>query len=319
MKTEQKALLTLVLALPILTELFSGNLGPLEVFNPIGFLLQIIAYSLPILFLRELAVRLKVGLVGMYFLGVGYSFLNEGILSKTMLIGPPGGGMELYALYEIAGIHIVWTSIIGNWHAIYSVIFPLALVSLVYPSVRSEPWLSKNWLFGLGLFWVAGTALIFFLLNPEFATATTAIKFSVIIAVLLTAAWKIKTKPPFFSEQNPGGWLFWVGGLSFVLIAVTPFILADPGVVPFYVIVLWPFGSMLGLYFWLRAKKATSFQPVAYAAMGSYAIGSVFTAFVQFGEGNIDRASTSLVIFGVMLYVFMRQRKQSHVKKEQSQ
>jgi hypothetical protein len=311
METKQKALLTLVLALPILTELFSGNLGPLEVFNPIGFLLQIIAYSVPILFLREVAVRLKVGLIGMYFLGFGYSFLNEGILSKTMLIGPPGGGMELYAVYEIAGIHIVWASIIGNWHAIHSVIFPIALVSLLYPSVRSEPWLSKNWLLGLGLFWAAGTALIFSVLNPEFATATTAIKFSVIIALLLAAAWKIKTKPPFFSEQNPGGWLFWFGGLNFVLIAIIPFILTEPGFVPFYVIVLWPFGSMLGLYFWLRAKKVTSFQPVAYAAMGSYAIGSVFTAFIHFEEGNIDRVITSLVIFGVMLYLFMKQRKQS--------
>ena len=79
-----KALLTLILIIPFLTELMTYNMPVHIFFNPVTFLLLLVFYGLAVLIIRELSVRWKVGLIGIFIMGLGYGIYNEGIVAKTL-------------------------------------------------------------------------------------------------------------------------------------------------------------------------------------------------------------------------------------------
>jgi hypothetical protein len=79
------------LVLPgFLAEVISGN-SPLYVFlNPLFSAFFILAYGLPFLLIRELAIRLKLSVAAILVLGLANGIFNEGIwlrpcLSQTTL------------------------------------------------------------------------------------------------------------------------------------------------------------------------------------------------------------------------------------------
>jgi hypothetical protein len=74
----------LVLLASTLPETLSGNTPALELFKPGAFLFFIIAYGLPVLIIREYAVRQRIGFAGLFLIGLGYGIINEALLAKTV-------------------------------------------------------------------------------------------------------------------------------------------------------------------------------------------------------------------------------------------
>ena len=207
-------------------------------------------------------------------MGLAYSIFNEGIIAKTLFFGPPGGGMHAYDAFYFAGIHVVWTVIISTWHALHAMVFPIALVSALFPTVRQEPWLSMPVRVTLLVIWVPAAVLGFMKLNAQYADWRYFAAFAATIAVLLWLGARLPTRTPFFSNDGPGRAAQVGFGMAlYVVLVVAVFIAADLGA-PFVIVSIWPYGLVTVLYFWLRRKRWTTCLPVAFIALGNYGFGS---------------------------------------------
>jgi hypothetical protein len=85
MTCRTKAILTMSLLAPVLTEIVSGNTQPHALLNPkvSGFLM--LAYSFPLLIVRELTWRWQLPAPGLFLLGLAYGIVNEGLLAQTLI------------------------------------------------------------------------------------------------------------------------------------------------------------------------------------------------------------------------------------------
>ena len=158
--------LTLVALTSILPELLSGN-TPLEALLGFPLLLFLFAYGLPVLLIRELAVRRDTGHFGLFLMGLGYGLINEGLYARTIFrdVDVP---VDVFDHYGFAlGINWPWTAFICVWHAMASVWLPIALTERHF--AQRTPWFGRWAYCGLGVTTLlSGSA--FFLLVGQSAT-----------------------------------------------------------------------------------------------------------------------------------------------------
>ncbi len=69
-KEKVKGAIALAFITPVLTEIFSANMEPFQVLNPVGFFFQFLAYSVPVFLIRELAARSRAGLPRLSLMGL---------------------------------------------------------------------------------------------------------------------------------------------------------------------------------------------------------------------------------------------------------
>jgi hypothetical protein len=121
-----KALLTLVFSAPILTEIVSGNTPAHGLLDPRIGLFLFMAYSLPLLVIRELTLRWRLTTLGVFPLGLAYGIWNEGLLAQTLIRFEqlPIDKFDRY-IYA-AGFNFSWAAMIVPWHALLAVVFPLS-------------------------------------------------------------------------------------------------------------------------------------------------------------------------------------------------
>lgn len=133
---------TLLVLATVLPELFSGS-TPLAGFpNPGLLLFLFVGYGMAVLLVRELAVRCRIGLAGLFLLGLAYSVFNEGLLAKTLIV-ERNLPIALYDHYGYwLGISFPWAAGIGAWHACASVMFPILLTHHFFPQTKDRPWLN---------------------------------------------------------------------------------------------------------------------------------------------------------------------------------
>lgn len=297
-RARAKAALTLAVITPVLTELFSANMGPAEVLHPIGFLLQFLAYGVPVLLIRELAVRARVGLPGLFLMGLAYSIFNEGIIAKTLFFGPPGGGMTDYDTFFLGEIHVVWMVFITTWHALHAVVFPIALVSALFPEVREESWLSVPVRLAFLVVWVPAGVLGFLKFNAQYADWGYFTAFVATIVGLLLLGAKLPGRAPFFADGRPGTvWQVCLGVAFYPVLVVTPFVAVEVGA-PFAILVVWPWGFASLFYLWLRRRRWDTYRPLAFIALGNYGSGSFLNMVFQLGADprRVDKIATLAVL-----------------------
>ena len=75
--------ITLLLLSPMVAELLSGSAPPVEFFSLFGLLLLVSWYGLGAIVCRELSIRWRSGLAGLFLLGAAFGILEEGVLIKT--------------------------------------------------------------------------------------------------------------------------------------------------------------------------------------------------------------------------------------------
>src|SRR5215510_2761979 len=114
-----KAVFTLMLLSPVLAELLTASIPIVQFLSPGTFIfLLTLGYGIPVLLIRELAVRWQITSAGIFILGIAYGILNEGFWAKTFLLDSdlplPGFGHYGYIL----GISFPWAVTISFWHAL---------------------------------------------------------------------------------------------------------------------------------------------------------------------------------------------------------
>ena len=180
-----KPVLTLIVMTPFLTELLTTNVSLTTILRARVFLLlATVGYGFAVLALREAAIRMRAGVVGLWLLGLIYGIYNEGFIAKTFLRthGVPIDKFDGYGLY--GGIETGWAISISTWHAFFAFLFPIVIVYSLFPSERDEPWLNRSALAVLVVITVIISALSFLNQN-ERGIVGTPMQYAVLVAVAM--------------------------------------------------------------------------------------------------------------------------------------
>jgi len=264
-----RAAITLLCLCTVLPELFTGS-TPLTAFlNPGMVVFLFFGYGVAILLVRELAVRCHSGILGLFFMGMGYAIFNEGLLAKTMILktGLPVSQYNDYGYW--LGISFPWSAGIGAWHAVASVLIPVLLCHYFFPKVKSVVWLNGKFALCLGLL-LMSLSCVAFLGTSEKGVTGTRLELAVLLSLMLVlfslgAFFKEKTQaPPSASALKPillGMSVlvpFW--GLAFIAASKAPAMAFFP---------IW--AGVLCLYAWLLNRYHMLALPgFLYFGMGWY-------------------------------------------------
>ena len=157
---------TLILLIPFLTEILSGNMMMSEVFTVTSLFMLSIAYGMAVVLIRELAVRWRLGIEGLFVLGLAYGIYNEGLCAKTLLMNN-GVVTESFGHYPLTGgVNLAWASFILVWHACHSVLYPLWIIHYLNQDRAGSPWLGRK---QIGIFagLVAAVGTLAYFYNPN--------------------------------------------------------------------------------------------------------------------------------------------------------
>jgi len=180
------AVATLMVLSAFLPEVCSGNTLASAFLAPKVFLfLVIVGYGIPVLLIRELAIRKRVATAGILIAGFGYGSYNEGLWAKTMIVANdvPIAAFNHYG--ELLGIVVPWALLISMWHALASVLFPIVLTHALFPEQRGKAWLDARLAFALA---AAVLALGSFAFLQPFKQQGTPVQLAVFLAVIVGGA-----------------------------------------------------------------------------------------------------------------------------------
>ena len=166
------ALLTLILLSSALPELTTSSTLSSDFFRPsVFFILLIFGYGIPILLIRECAVRFHLNYFGLFLFGIAFGLYSEGFIAKTLILSTslPSAAYNNYGYYF--GVSIPFAIAISIWHAIASVVLPVFFTHHLFPEKRGVTWLPK-WLTILFSFGIMGIGIAN-LLNPNIRVAGT--------------------------------------------------------------------------------------------------------------------------------------------------
>ena len=128
---------------PVLAELVTGSMPPLEFF-PIGGLFIALLYGCGALLVREAVVRWNKGWFSLLLLGMAYGIYEEGIVVRSFF-DPNWVDLDMLGTYGRAhGVNWVWAVHLTQFHALVSIVISVLIAELLYPSRRNEPWLSRK-------------------------------------------------------------------------------------------------------------------------------------------------------------------------------
>jgi len=292
MSCRARAIVTLVAIAPIVTEIVSGNTPPHALLHPRIALFLIAAYSFPLLVMRELSVRWRLGTLGIFILGLAYGFLNEGLIAQT-LIRAEGVPLPNFNHYIYAGgINFSWVAVIVPWHALMAVVFPLALLAHWFPSCAGERWLGNRTFAGLAAVLVAGVVFLGLVRTPHAQMRA----FLLAMALLVGAAPAFRAKQPRPIVARGNRALPFVFGIVvYAGIFLTPIVLATKRVEP---AIFFAGIASLFLVFGLLGRQIGF---AATQAAGMVALGSYFAASVFNMGGGLARHSMESVVCGGLL------------------
>ncbi len=287
----------MILLAPVLTEIVSGNTPPHALLNPAttGFLL--LAYSFPLLVIREISWRWHLPVSGVFLLGLAYGIVNEGLLAQTLIRSEhvPISNFDHY-IYA-AGINFSWACLIVPWHALLAVVFPLALIACWFPACAKEAWLGNRAFVSLTAILIAALAFAASVRPPR----PQMLAFLIAIVVLVACA-------SFFRNRlRPGGHpndrrvrAFRLGAAFYFVFFFGLILLAAAHAPPvvFFILV----AALLLCSGWIGARLQVQLQPaVAHVALGSYFAASGF----HFLAGVVHRSAESIITASLLAVGFV--------------
>jgi len=155
--------LVLFLLSPVLGELVSAFLSPLEFLHPLRQAITLVPYGCGAIVAREIAVRQRKGFASLVLLGLVFGLLFEGIVTRV-LFNPNWGGLGPLASYGRAhGFSWVLAVGIVHFQALISIVCPILTAEALFPARRHESWVRTptlvlcccalpGWTFIMGLF-----------------------------------------------------------------------------------------------------------------------------------------------------------------------
>ncbi|MBN2257545.1 MAG: hypothetical protein JW704_06950 [Anaerolineaceae bacterium] len=157
MKRSTPALFLFVLS-PVCGELLSSSSPPSEFFKPLTLLTLCALYGGGAVLVRETVFRWKRGWISILILGAAYGIIEEGLMVKSFF-DPEWMDLGILGSYgRWLGINWVWTVELTIFHAVFSIGIPILVTTLLFPSRRQEPWVSRSWLTVIMIFFVLDVA-----------------------------------------------------------------------------------------------------------------------------------------------------------------
>jgi hypothetical protein len=311
-----RPVLILALIAPLLTELLSTNVTLLQfVQQPWLYpFFATLGYGIPVLLIRETALRWRLGPPGLCSLGLIYGIYNEGLWAKTFLLTQHMPVHEFEGYGVVAGIALPWALTISLWHALYAVVFPLTIVLYLCPEDRELPWLGRKTYYAL-LALIADVAMLpFFTAGkpPQGAPATmtqlglyTAVSVALVLAALAL--------PRSDAVDAPGNVrTAWLGMLTLVLILVVPIVLAQKkfALSGFYLYMSVVVALVVLLLRVINARKSR----VIFSLGGILGM-ALFVLVIGVASGSIDRCiSSAAFILGTVITIARVARQEQAVQ-----
>jgi hypothetical protein len=150
---------------PAIGELLSSSAPPAEFFNPPGFIMLSILYGGGAILARELVFRWGKSWPSLLVLGAAYGIAEEGLMCKSFF---DPGWMDVGILGEYGrwlGVNWVWSVELTMYHAVFSIVIPVTLVTLLFLNRRTTSWISRRGLVALFILWLANGTLIFLFIS----------------------------------------------------------------------------------------------------------------------------------------------------------
>jgi hypothetical protein len=313
--TKRKAVLFFVLIIPLLTELLSGNTSAPVFFNPIVFLFFIVAYSFPALLIRELYLKWKLGVVGLFVLGLAYGIFNEGVAARTILQTGAVVATAPFEHYGVLGFNIPWMIFIVPWHAFFSVVYPVVLVHAIYPLEAEKSWVSRRMFIALGA--VAAVMGCFAYFGTERFPPTPfgyLVVCWTVLLVLVAVSQRTTRRPAIVFERDAGGKRvrYICLGLLFACVQFLPFIWSAARVTSLVQIFL------VGLPFYflyraLRKRDEISGRILALIGIGHYSLWAFLMTVIMYVRHSPVLMLGPLVVWGLLAFLVRKLWKGSTV------
>jgi hypothetical protein len=186
--------LVLFLLSPVLGELVSAFLSPLEFLHPLRLAITLAPYGCGAIAARELVLRWRKGFASLVVLGLAFGLLFEGIVTRV-LFNPNWGGLGPLASYGRArGFSWVLALGIVHFQAMISIVCPVLTAEALFLTRRHEPWVRTPMLV-LCCCAVPGWTFIMGLLVPFFPRPPHALALIGVVVGLLGLARCIPAEP----------------------------------------------------------------------------------------------------------------------------
>ena len=229
----------LFLLSPVLGELVSAYLSPVEFFFPMIFIITVVPYGCGALIARELVVRNGKGWVSLLILGLAFGLFFEGIV--TRIVFNPNwedlGALGEYSRYY--GFNWMLAEGVVQFQGVLSIFAAVILANLIYHEQRHESWIDTRTLLICMVVLPAWT-LVLGLFVPYVPPLPGAFALIAVVAGLIGLALVIP-KHPFakkrLSAKVPRPWLFGVLGAvvmtnMMVCVYILPDAMSDPFPMP---------------------------------------------------------------------------------------
>lgn len=186
------AILTLALAAPLTAELALGTIGittswTLALF---GFI-----YSGGALLLRDLSRRRGLGVWALIGLGVAYGLVEEGLALGSLT------STTLYPVSDWAprllGFNTAYTVMVLAYHAVFSIVVPIALVDLLFPRLSQRRYLRTGGLIAWSVVFVLGVGLVklsTLISDPTHHDAPARL-IAELVVIVAVVAWAVTRRP----------------------------------------------------------------------------------------------------------------------------
>ncbi|HTC94450.1 MAG TPA: hypothetical protein VK699_13510 [Terriglobales bacterium] len=319
-----KPVITLMLITPFLTEVLTTNVNITTMLRPrILLAMMTIGYGFAVLVLRELAFRMKAGVVGLVLLGLIYGIYNEGIIAKTFLRvhDVPINIFDGYGLY--GGMETGWAMAISTWHAFFAFMFPIIIVHSLYPGEREEPWLNRKVLAVLAAITLLISALAFFGKGDRgtgiAGTPGQYLVLALISSLLYLLALRYAALGKISAENIQAGGAHWPaieGFCMYLAVILVPTVLAAARI-PIVLYVVY-----FGVLAWLSLRRVRAQSDIALGSLLMFAFGgqfavALFALIVAFKRHSMEPIISSSIFLAGLGYLLFRQSR-SRVYNESS-
>jgi hypothetical protein len=213
---------------PLLGEVVSSYLSPLEIINPLIFVITVVPYGCGALIVRELIVRYRKGWISLVLLGLAFGLFFEGIVTRV-IFNPNWEDLGALADYtHTRGVN--WTLAVGITHfqAAVSIISAVLLAEMIFPEQRHESWISTRARIRGGVA-LPGWTLVIGAFVPFIPPLPGALGLIGLVAALMALALTIPAEP-FAPRQRPAPppvVFALIGGIGMTLIMVGTYIVPE--------------------------------------------------------------------------------------------
>lgn len=311
---KQRAVMVL-LFLPQCIELITGSTPIGRYVQPFVIIFFVCAYGLPVLLIREYAIRKQLSAIGIISLGIAYGVFNEGLLARTMTASGHLPIPEFDVYMTVGGIHLFpWAVTISLFHALASVLLPIAFTHTFFPEDRKRTWLTtRTVVIGTGILLTLASFIFFAESSDPIAGWQWIIfLFSICFFVLLAPHLPKAVQPDI--SPSTGNKKALALGLGVVIPVIVYHVMAKAHVPSFLLLVflvatVFLYIKILKERQWKTGESLLLFGVGFY--MQSALIGTLAGAMMP--ETAVQRVITGVVLEGILIFVAIKLLKPKEV------